>query len=441
MNATPMNATSVNTTSPAAPVHADPGSAAAVQHPTLSDREREAEAFRAEIRAFVRDHIPPVLREKSRLGVAITAAEENAWLKVLGERGWMVPHWPQTWGGTGWPAWKRAIFSDELVLGHAPEVNGITFEMVGPLIARFGTEEQKQRFLPAITQLEHRWCQGYSEPESGSDLASLRTRAILETAADGSQHYVVNGSKIWTSGAHRANWIFTLVRTDVTAKPQEGISVLLIDMTSPGVSLRPIVGIHGWHLFNQVFFDNVRVPVEHRVGEENKGWTLAKSLLEFERLNLARVAENRRRLAKVRHIGETVQEAGVTLFERPWFARRFHELEVRLETLAATVLRFRLRAESGERLGPETGMLKLVGSQLIQDVENLAVDALGPQTLTFDERALHELPDPEAPSVLIDRHPYAATASSRRFMTRGFTIAGGSSEVQHELLAKQVLGL
>ena len=157
MNATPMNATSVNTNSPAAPVHADPGSAAAVQHPTLSEREREAEAFRAEIRAFVRDHIPPVLREKSRLGVAITAAEENAWLKVLGERGWMVPHWPQTWGGTGWPAWKRAIFSDELVLGHAPEVNGITFEMVGPLIARFGTEEQKQRFLDRIDNPAKHW--------------------------------------------------------------------------------------------------------------------------------------------------------------------------------------------------------------------------------------------------------------------------------------------
>ena len=407
----------------------------------LSEREQEAESFRQEIRAFVRDHIPPVVREKSRLGVAVSAAEEQSWLRVLIERGWLVPHWPVQWGGTGWPAWKRAIFHDELVLGHAPEVNGITFDMVGPLLARFGSDAQKQRFLPAITSLEHRWCQGYSEPESGSDLASLRTRAILETGPDGKQYYVVNGSKIWTSGAHRANWIFTLVRTDVSAKPQEGISVLLIEMNSPGVSLRPIVGIHGWHLFNQVFFDNVRVPVEHRVGEENKGWTLAKSLLEFERLGLARVAENRRRLAKVRHLGETVREAGVPLFERPWFSRRFHELEVRLETLAATVLRFRLKAEAGERLGPETGMLKLVGSQLIQDIENLAVDALGPQTLAFDEQALLELPDPEAPAALIDRHPYAATASSRRFMTRGFTIAGGSSEVQHELLAKQVLGL
>jgi alkylation response protein AidB-like acyl-CoA dehydrogenase len=407
----------------------------------LSDREREAEAFRQEIRAFVRDHIPAAVREKSRLGVSVSAQEETEWLGVLGRRGWMVPHWPVQWGGTGWPAWKRAIFHDELVLGHAPEVNGISFDMVGPLLARFGSEAQKQHFLPAITRLEHRWCQGYSEPESGSDLASLRTRAVLETAEDGTQHYVVNGSKIWTSGAHRANWIFTLVRTDVNAKPQEGISVLLIDMSTPGVSLRPIIGIHGWHLFNQVFFDNVRVPVANRVGEEHRGWTLAKSLLEFERLGLARVAENRRRLAKVRHLGETVFEAGVALQERPWFRRRFHELEVRLETLAATVLRFRQRAESGERLGPETGMLKLVGSQLIQDIENLAVDALGPQTLAFDERALVELPDPEAPAALIDRHPYAATASSRRFMTRGFTIAGGSSEVQHELLAKQVLGL
>jgi acyl-CoA dehydrogenase len=359
----------------------------------------------------------------------------------LRDRGWLAPHWPQRWGGTGWPAWKRAVFQDELVLGHAPEVGGLTFEMIGPLLARFGNPEQQQRFLPRMVSLEHVWCQGYSEPESGSDLASLKTRAVRERAADGTEHYVVNGSKIWTSGAHHANWIFCLVRTNPEARTQqEGISFLLIDMATPGITLRPIIGIHGWHLFNQVFLDDVKVPLDMRVGEENQGWTIAKSLLEFERLNLARVAENRRRLAKVRSIGETVQEAGVLLRERPWFKRRYTELEVRLETLAATVLSFRQRAEAGERLGPETGMLKLVGSQLIQEIETLTVDALGPQTLPFDARGLVDLPQADG-SAIVERHPYATTASSRRFMTRGFTIAGGSSEIQHELLAKQVLGL
>ena len=397
--------------------------------------------LRAEVRAFVRDCLPPALREKVRLGIEPDKADVRAWERVLADRGWLVPHWPPEWGGTGWSPSQRAVFQEELVLGHAPELGGLTFEMIGPVLIRFGTEAQKRHFLPRMTRLEHSWCQGYSEPEAGSDLASLRTRAVRRRDADGSEHYVVDGSKIWTSSAQHADWIFCLVRTDTEARAQEGISFLLIDMRSPGVSLRPIVGIHGWHLFNQVFLDGVRVPLEQRVGEENQGWAIAKSLLEFERLNLARVAENRRRLAKVRAIGEEVREAGEPLFARPWFRRRFAELEVRFEALAASVLALRRQAEGGRRLGPETGMLKLVGSRLIQDLETLAVDALGPQTLAWDRDAHFTLPDPERPEAPVERHPLAATASSRRFVSRGFTIAGGSSEIQHELLAKQVLGL
>ena len=397
------------------------------------------DAFRADVRAFVREHLPDTLREKVRLGLEPSKAEVRVWEAALRDRGWLVPHWPLEWGGTGWSPARRAAFQEELVLGHAPEYGGLTFEMIGPVLIRFGDDAQKRFFLPRMVSLEHVWCQGYSEPEAGSDLASLRTRAVRGTD-DAGEHYVVDGSKIWTSSAHHANWIFCLVRSDAQARPQEGISFLLVDMATPGVSLRPIVGLHGWHLFNQVFLDAVRVPLEHRVGAEHGGWTIAKSLLEFERLNLARVAENRRRLAKVRAIGTEVREAGVPLAERPWFRRRFAELDVRLETLAATVMRMRLQAEAGGRLGPETGMLKLVGSRLIQDIETLAVDALGPQTLPFDRDALHELPDAATPP-LGARHPYAPAASSRRFVTRGYTIAGGSSEIQHELLAKQVLGL
>ena len=403
-------------------------------------RDAAMDAFRAEVRAFVRERLPATLREKVRLGIEPARADTLSWERELRDRGWLVPHWPVEWGGTGWSVARREAFQQELVLGHAPELGGLTFEMIGPVLIRFGDAAQQRFFLPRMVALEHVWCQGYSEPEAGSDLASLKTRAVRARDADGSEHYVVDGSKIWTSSAHHANWIFCVVRTDVDARPQEGISFLLIDMRTPGVTVRPIIGIHGWHLFNQVFLDAVKVPVANRVGAENQGWTIAKSLLEFERLNLARVAENRRRLAKVRTLGEQVRESGVPLFERAWFRRRFAELDVRFEALAATVTRFRLQAEAGRRLGPETGLLKLAGSRLIQDLETLAVDALGPQTLAYDAAAHVAPPDPSRPPIG-ERHPMAPAASSRRFVSRGYTIAGGSSEIQHELLAKQVLGL
>jgi acyl-CoA dehydrogenase len=399
------------------------------------------DAFRREVREFVRTRLPEVVREKVRLGVELSKHDYNAWQRELLARGWLAPHWPAQWGGTGWSPAQRAVFQEELVLGHAPESGGITFEMIGPILIKYGDEAQKQRFLPRILDLEHWWCQGYSEPEAGSDLASLKTRATRGTDADGRPCYVVQGTKIWTSYAQHADWMFCLARTDPQARAQQGISFLLIDMRSPGISLRPLVGIHGWHLFNQVFIDDVKVPLENRVGAENGGWTIAKSLLEYERLNLARVGENRRRLAKVRRIGEQAHEAGVPLAQRPWFRSRFAALEVRLETLAATVQRYRTQAESGRKLGPETGMLKLVGSQLIQDIENLAVDAAGPDTLAYDRAAHFELDAHPSLPPAAGRTEYAATASSRRFVTRGFTIAGGSSEVQHEVLAKQVLGL
>lgn len=392
--------------------------------------------FRAEVRAFIAAELPAAVREKVRLGVELSKDDTLAWNRRLSARGWIAPNWPVKWGGTGWSAAERAAFQEEMAIHHAPEPISFPFEMIGPVLIRFGTPAQQHYFLPRMISLEHSWCQGYSEPNSGSDLASLGTRATRVTADDGSQHYIVNGSKIWTSYGHRADWIFCLVRTDPEARQQEGISFLLIDMRTPGVSIRPIIGIHGWHLFNQVFFDEVKVPVENRVGEENQGWTIAKSLLEHERLNLARVGENRRRLARLRAVAQQVQEAGRPLWEQSAFRHRFHELEARVEALASLVLRFRLRAEQGQTLGPETGMLKLVGSQLIQDLENATVDAIGPDTLAYDSDAHRQLVAADAL-----RSEYAATASARRFVSRGFTIAGGSSEIQHELLAKQVLGL
>lgn len=403
----------------------------------MNDFDVEAcDTLRRDVRAFVAEALPPEVRQKVRLGLELCKEEMIDWQRRLAERGWLAPHWPRAWQGQDWTAAQRAILQEELVLAHAPETGGISIEMIGPILIHHGTPAQQQYFLPRILSQEHWWCQGYSEPNAGSDLASLTTRAVRKIRPDGSEYYVVNGSKIWTSYAQYADWIFCLVRTDTEARAQEGISFLLIDMRSPGVSVRPLIGIHGWHLFNQVFLDDVEVPVEMRVGAENAGWSIAKSLLEHERLNLSRVAENRRRLAKVRAIGNEVEEAGELLIHRPWFARRLHELEVRLETLAATVLRFRRLERQGGALGPETGMLKLLGSRLIQDIENLAVDALGPETLGYDRIAHFEVGDAEP-----GRSPYAAAASARRFVTRGYTIAGGTSEIQHELLAKQVLGL
>ncbi|MDK3023175.1 acyl-CoA dehydrogenase family protein [Cupriavidus taiwanensis] len=402
----------------------------------FGDDDRSLQAFRSEVREFVARELPHAVREKVRLGLEVSKQELVDWQHRLAARGWLVPHWPAAWQGCDWSPERRAVFQEELVLAHAPESGGITFEMIGPILIRYGTPAQQQYFLPRILNQEHWWCQGYSEPNAGSDLASLKTRAVRKTRPDGTEVYVVSGSKIWTSYAQYADWIFCLVRTDTEARAQQGISFLLIDMRSPGVSVRPLVGIHGWHLFNQVFFDEVEVPVGNRVGDENAGWSIAKSLLEHERLNLARVAENRRRLAKVRAIGAELEEGGQPLLQRPWFARRLRALEVRLEALAATVLRFRRQARAGQALGPETGMLKLLGSRLIQDIENLAVDALGPGTLAYDRAAHFEPAAPEP-----GQSAYAAAASARRFVTRGYTIAGGSSEIQHELLAKQVLGL
>ncbi len=386
--------------------------------------------FRLEVRAFVEAWLPEDIRQASRDGVPLTKAQQERWHVILQQQGWLVPHWPVAAGGLGWGAMQRLVFDEEMCTHFAPELNSVIFDMIGPVLIRFGDAAQKAAFLPRIASGTQWWCQGYSEPNAGSDLASLATRA--ERRGD---DYVVNGSKIWTSYAHHADWMFCLVRTDPGAKAQDGISFLLIDMHTPGITLRPIIGIHGWRGFNQVFFDDVVVPVHNLVGQENRGWTIAKSLLEFERLKLARIGENKRRMARARQIGWSEMEHGEPLMRRPWFRRRFAELQMRLMALEANSVRFIERAQRGEPIGAEVSMLKLRGSQLMQLWESLSVDALGPATLPFDPRAI--LGEPHALPV----SAAAATASSRRFASRGYTIAGGSSEVQRNILAKQVLGL
>jgi len=397
----------------------------------MPDPTQDLEPFRQALRDFLRQHLPTDIRDAVRRGQPLSRERTIAWNGILAAHGYLVPHWPKEWGGLGWTVSQQLAFDEEMCTHDAPELNAITLDMIGPVLVRYGSDAQRQRFLPAIASGQQWWCQGYSKPNAGSDLASLATRA--ERRGD---QYVVTGSKIWTSYAQYADWMFCLVRTDTQVKQQAGISFLLIDMKSPGITVRPIVGIHGWVVFNEVFLDNVEVPVDNLVGEENQGWTIAKSLLEFERLKLARVGENKRRRARCRTVAMERQVNGRRIAEHEWFRARFAQLDARLLALEANAERFIARAQAGERIGADVSMLKLRGSQLIQLWEELTVDALGEDALPLDAQRLEGGGDaPEGLAAI------AGTASSRRFLSRGYTIAGGSSEIQHNILARQVLGL
>lgn len=390
----------------------------------------DLDQFRQEVRQFVREQLPPDLHQTIYQGQQPSRQQAIDWHERLAAAGLLVPHWPAEWGGRGWTVAQQMVFDEEMALGGAPELNSITFDMIGPVLMRYGSVAQQQSFLPAIASGRQWWCQGYSEPNAGSDLAGLATRA----ERDGDE-YVINGSKIWTSYAQYADWAFVLVRTGREGKPQEGISFLLADMKTPGITVRPIVGIHGWDVFCEVFFDNVRVPIDQIVGEENRGWTVAKSLLEFERLKLARIGENKRRMSRAREVALSRQRGGRRVADLPWFRDRFAELESRLIALEANAGRFVARQAAGERLGAEVSMLKMRGSRLIQLWEELIVDALGPEAMPLSPEWLTGQADATPQDAL------AGTASSRRFLARGYTIAGGSSEIQHNIIAKQVLAL
>jgi alkylation response protein AidB-like acyl-CoA dehydrogenase len=386
-------------------------------------------AFRAEVRAFLETHLPADTREAVRGSQEVSREALRRWQRILHEKGWLVPAWPTEWGGTGWSLMRRHIFEEECALAFCPALHSFNLGMLGPILLRYGSEAQKQAHLPRILRSEDWWCQGYSEPEAGSDLASLKTSAVRD-----GDRYVVTGTKIWTSLAHWANRMFCLVRTDREAKPQAGISFLLIDMDSPGISLRPIISISGQHVFNQVFLDEVRVPVTNLVHRENEGWTVAKSLLEHERLSLSRVGENKKRLRRLKDIAALDIAGGAPLLAEDWFRRRLVDLEVRLRALEITCLRFLRQAEAGAAPGPGVSMLKLRGSKLLQDILQATVEALGYYGLPVDISAT----EPDLAAVAPD---YALGIASARFQARAYTIAGGSSEVQRGIMAKQLLGL
>jgi alkylation response protein AidB-like acyl-CoA dehydrogenase len=397
----------------------------------MTETAADAE-FRAEIRSFLARNLPDDIRDAVRASREVGKDALQRWQRILYDKGWGAPAWPVEWGGTGWSLMQRHIFDEECALAFCPPLHVFNFGMLGPILIRYGSEAQKKKYLPRILRSEDWWCQGYSEPGAGSDLAALKTRA----ERDG-DHYVVTGTKIWTSLAHWANRMFCLVRTDPAAKPQAGISFLLIDMDSPGIAVRPIISISGQHVFNQVFLDAVRVPVGNLVHRENEGWTVAKSLLEHERLGLARVGENKKRLQRLKEIAAQEASGDLPLIAQDWFRRKLVDLEVRLRALEVTCLRFVAQAESGRELGPGVSMLKLRGSKLLQDILQTTVDALAYHGLPFD------MPDVEAPeSNLPELGPdHAQGVSSARFQSRAYTIAGGSSEVQRGIMAKHVLRL
>ena len=380
----------------------------------------EDRRFQEEVRTFLSEHLDLDLSRKVKLGYPISKEEQDGWTRTLNARGWAAPNWPVEVGGPGWTMLRRHLFDIEMKMHHAPELQGFGFSMVGPAIIKYGTQEQQNYYLPKILNADISWCQGYSEPQSGSDLASVRTRAVVD-----GDDYVVSGSKIWTSAAERADHIFMLVRTDTEAKPQLGITFLLMEMNDPGITVKPLLAFNGKRLWNQVFFDQVRVPRANRLGEENRGWSVAKNLLGNERLLVSRVAENRRMLSNIMSaLSEDPRKAA--------FKKSLAALVIRLEALDATALRLLTKFDKGHEIGAEPSMLKLKGSQLVQDMDRMLYEIVGylalPQDSTMREGG------PVGTEI-------ADMVASGLFHHRGYTIAGGTSEIQHNIIAQQVLGL
>jgi alkylation response protein AidB-like acyl-CoA dehydrogenase len=391
----------------------------------------EEQAFREDVRRFVRDNLPADVQDKVLNGKKMDREDFLRWHRTLYKKGWVAPNWPVEYGGTGWSPVLRHIFEDECAEAGAPPVIPFAVTMCGPVIIRFGNDRQKKFFLPKILSGEHVWCQGFSEPGSGSDLASLRTKAVRD-----GDHYVVNGQKIWTTSAHFADWIFNLVRTDPAAKKQEGISFLLIDMKTPGITVRPIVTMDGSAEVNEVFFDNVKVPVENLVGEENKGWTYAKFLLGNERTGIARVGASKRELKKLKEIAAGEQADGAPLIANPRFRDKLAQLEVELMALEITNLRMIAAMRGGKGPGPESSILKLKGSDIQQRLTELAMEAVGPYAMPFQREALEHgwNEEPIGPD-------YAAQTAPHYFNYRKVSIYGGSNEIQRNVISKMMLGL
>ncbi|WP_371227717.1 acyl-CoA dehydrogenase family protein [Pseudomonas sp. QE6] len=387
-------------------------------------------AFREEVRAFLRDKLPAELAAKVKLGKRLSKEDNVFWMRTLNDRGWHASLWPVEYGGTGWSVVQKYIFEEECAIFGAPRVLPFGAVMVGPVIIKFGTEEQKAHYLPRILDMTDWWAQGYSEPGSGSDLASLKTRAMRE-----GDHYIVNGQKTWTTMGQHADWIFCLVRTDPQAKAQRGISFLLIDMKSPGITVRPIITLDGEHEVNEVFFDNVKVPVANLVGQENDGWTCAKYLLTHERTGLAGIGFSKQLLRQLKAIAARECKGGKPLIDDPLFRAQVAELEMQLMAAEMSNLRILAAAREGGGSGAESSILKVRGTEIRQAITHLLRKAVGPYALPFLEEEM------EACSGDLLHTDYSATAASQYFIMRKLSIYGGSNEIQKNIVSKVNLGL
>ncbi len=380
----------------------------------------EHKAFSDEVRDFTRKNLSPATREKTLSGKHYDRDDHMVWQQALGKKGWLAYTWPKKFGGPGWDVTQRFLFENVLAEEGAPRILPFGPKMVGPVIYTFGNDEQKERFLPGIRSSTVSWCQGYSEPGAGSDLANLRTKA----ERDG-DHYIVNGQKTWTSYAHWGDWIFCLVRTGASAKPQEGISFLLIDMKTPGVTVRPITMLDGAHAVNDVFLDNVKVPVANLVGKENEGWTCAKFLLANERLGIAEVPSSKRGVSMLRKISDD-----------PSMAEKIADVDLQVQALEMSELRALSTMALGGAPGPEASILKVRGSEIQQRIAELAMEACGEYAAPYQPGMLFQ--DTNETPIGPDHAPPAAP---RYFNMRKTTIYGGSTEVQKNIVSKAILGL
>ena len=385
-------------------------------------------AFRDSVRSFLDQNLPADLQQKVRKHLRMAKDDYVRWHRILARQGWVAPGWPVEFGGPGWNPVQRHIWEEECARAGTPPILPFGVNMVAPVIMAFGSQAQKDHFLPRILSCEDWWCQGYSEPGAGSDLASLKTTAVRD-----GDHYIVNGQKTWTTLAQHADMIFCLVRTDTGVRKQEGISFLLIDMHAPGITVRPIIMLDEDHEVNEVFFDNVRVPFENLVGQENKGWTYAKYLLGHERTGIAAVGRSNRELAFLKRFAAAQSVNGKPLLEDPLFGAKVATLEIELMALEMTVLRILSQASKGP--GPEASVLKVRGTEIQQTLTELMVEAAGPMALPFDPAYLegeteHSIADDDA-----------APLAAHYFNVRKTSIYGGSNEIQRNIITQMILGL
>lgn len=386
-------------------------------------------AFRDEVRHFLETKLPTDIATKVRLGKHLNKADHQRWQRVLAEQGWYATHWPEAFGGTGWNAVQKHIFEEECAAFGAPRTIPFGVNMVAPVIIKFGTPEQQAHYLPRILDGTDWWCQGYSEPGAGSDLASLKTRAVRD-----GDHYVVNGQKTWTTLGQHADWIFCLVRTDPEAQQQRGISFLLIDMKSPGITVRPIITLDGEHEVNEVFFDNVRVPVENLVGRENEGWTCAKYLLTYERTGLAGIGASKAVLAHLKQVARRELCDGKPMLDDPLFRAQVAEVEMQLMAIEMSTLRILAAAREGGVPGAESSILKVKGTEIRQAISHLLRKVLGTYALPFIEDEFELGAEPL-------HADYSAAPASQYFNLRKLSIFGGSNEIQKNIVSKMILEL